>query len=129
MGAEFSSMHNANGSSLSTRTSKVLVFHSSAKWKAHFEASKQSPKLIVIDFTASWCRPCRFMEPAIEELAAKYTDVEFIKIDVDELMDVAQEFGVQAMPTFMLIKKGKGVDKVVGAKKEELQNKIEKHRV
>lgn len=44
------------------------------------------------------------------------------------LQDVAQEFGVQAMPTFILIKRGKEVDKVVGAKKEDLQKKIEKHR-
>ena len=104
------------------------------------------------------------MEPAIKEFAAKYTDVEFIKIDVDELMvwfhfpfstifflavklnninkyvlvykmngkkkqDVAQEFGVQAMSAFLLIKKGQEVDKVVGAKKEDLQKKIEKHRM
>ena len=41
---------------------------------------------MVIDFTASWCVPCRYMEPAINEFAAKYADVEFIKIDVDELM-------------------------------------------
>lgn len=40
---------------------------------------------MIIDFTATWCGPCRFMEPAITEIAAKYTDVEFIKIDVDEL--------------------------------------------
>lgn len=43
--------------------------------------------------------------------------------------DVAEEFGVEAMPTFILIKKGKEVDKIVGARKEELQKKIEKHRV
>ncbi|KAK4481852.1 hypothetical protein RD792_012828 [Penstemon davidsonii] len=83
---------------------------------------------MVIDFTASWCGPCQFIQPAFNEFAEKYTEVEFIKIDVDELMDVAQEFGVQAMPTFVLIKKGKEVDKVVGAKKEELMKKIEKHR-
>ncbi|CAL5399484.1 unnamed protein product [Camellia sinensis] len=83
---------------------------------------------MVIYFTASWCVPCRFMEPAIDEFAAKYTEVEFIKIDVDELMDVSQEYGVQAMPTFILIKKGRVVDKVTGVRKEELQNKIEKNR-
>lgn len=41
---------------------------------------------MVIDFTATWCVPCRSMEPVINEFAAKYTDVEFMKIDVDELM-------------------------------------------
>ncbi|KAL2546806.1 Thioredoxin H2 [Forsythia ovata] len=112
----------------STKKGQVIAFHSSSKWKIHFQASKQTSNLIVIDFTASWCGPCRYMEPAINEFADKYMNVEFIKIDVDELHDVAQEYGVQAMPTFILIKKGKEVDKLVGAKKEELQKKIEQHR-
>ncbi|XP_058194074.1 thioredoxin H4-like [Rhododendron vialii] len=110
------------------KTSQVLEFHSSNKWKAHFEASKANAKLMVIDFTATWCVPCRSMEPVINEFAAKYTDAEFMKIDVDELMGVAQEFGVQTMPTFVLIKKGRVIDKVTGVRKEELQKKIEKHR-
>nr|KYP65971.1 Thioredoxin H-type [Cajanus cajan] len=82
---------------------------------------------MVIDFTATWCGPCKYMNPVIQEFAAQYTNVEFIKIDVDELMGVAKEFRVQAMPTCILMKKGKVVDKVVGAKKEELQKLIEKH--
>ncbi|KAH7856939.1 hypothetical protein Vadar_007154 [Vaccinium darrowii] len=131
-GTEISTIQQVNGqSSVKTvprRTPQVLEFHSSAKWKSYFEASKANTKLIVIDFTASWCVPCRFMEPVINEFAAKYTDVEFTKIDVDELMDVAQEFGVQAMPTLVLIKKGRVIDKVTGVRKEELQKKIEKHR-
>ncbi|XP_059655929.1 thioredoxin H2-like [Cornus florida] len=128
MGYEFFPMNQSNGLS-STSPSLVLELHSSAKWRAHLQASKESTKLIVIDFTASWCRPCGFIEPAINEFAAKYTDVKFIKIDVDELMDVAQEFEVQTLPTFVLIKEGVAVDKIVGVKKEELQNKIEKHMV
>ncbi|KAG4388795.1 hypothetical protein JHK82_026041 [Glycine max] len=60
-------------------------------------------------------------------MAAMFTDAEFIKIDVDELSDVAKEFKVEAMPTFVLWKKGKEVDRVVGAEKDELKNKIEKH--
>ncbi|XP_042052931.1 thioredoxin H-type-like [Salvia splendens] len=107
---------------------QVIAFHSSAKWKLHFEAAKQTSKLIVVDFTATWCGPCKQILPAINEFAEKYTEVDFIKIDVDELDDVAEEYGVQAMPTFILIKKGKQVDKVVGTKKDDLQNKIEKHR-
>ncbi|GAB4839921.1 hypothetical protein Ancab_020631 [Ancistrocladus abbreviatus] len=108
--------------------SRAIAFHSLAQWRAYFEASKQSNKLIVIDFTAAWCGPCRSMEPTIDEFAAKYTDVDFVKIDVDELMGVARQFAVQAMPTFLFIKMGKEVDKVTGAKKQELQQKIEKHR-
>ncbi|XP_051144589.1 thioredoxin H2-like [Andrographis paniculata] len=109
-------------------TGRVTAFHSSLKWKAYFEASKQTSKLIVINFTASWCGPCKYMYPALDEFAEVYKDVDFIKIDVDEFEDVAQEFQVQALPSFVLIKKGKKVNHVVGAKKEELRKKIENHR-
>ncbi|XP_057777085.1 thioredoxin H2-like [Salvia miltiorrhiza] len=137
MGANVSTAYDAQGSprqrSLApsqppAKKGQLIAFHSSAKWKLHFEAAKQTSKLIVVDFTASWCGPCKQILPAINEFAEKYADVDFIKIDVDELDDVAEEYGVQAMPTFILIKKGKQVDKIVGAKKDDLQNKIEKHR-
>uniref|UniRef100_A0A2N9IBX7 Thioredoxin domain-containing protein n=1 Tax=Fagus sylvatica TaxID=28930 RepID=A0A2N9IBX7_FAGSY len=112
----------------SSEGSRVLSFHSSARWQLHFNNSKDSSQLMVIDFAASWCGPCKFMEPAVQAMASKFTEVEFAKIDVDELADVAQEFQVQAMPTFVLVKKGKEVDRVVGAEKDELEKKIEKHR-
>ncbi|KAL2904306.1 Thioredoxin H2 [Bienertia sinuspersici] len=111
-----------------TSTMDVIAFHSSTKWREYFEASKQSNKLVVIYFTATWCGPCRYMEPTIKELAAKYSDVDVAKLDVDELFNVSREFGIQAMPTFLLTKKGKEIDKVIGAKKEDLQKKVEKHR-
>ncbi|KAK7362143.1 hypothetical protein VNO77_04246 [Canavalia gladiata] len=131
MGAKFSNLDYVEKSPKSKpkpTSSHILTFHYMAKWKAHFEAVKETNKLMVIDFTATWCGPCKYMDPIIQEFAAKYTDVEFIKLDVDELMGVTQEFQVQAMPTFILMRKGKIVDKVVGAKKEELQKLIEKHR-
>lgn len=127
MGANNSSANNAVTSTLPRKT-RVIHFHSSATWKLHFDALKQTNKLIVIDFTASWCGPCRHLQPIINDFAATYTDVEFIKIDVDELAEVAQEYGVQAMPTFVLIKQGEIVEKLVGADKDGLQNKIEINR-
>ncbi|XP_062160317.1 thioredoxin H3-like [Alnus glutinosa] len=132
MGSNFSDMEHPR-KVLETRNEsetshRVLAFHSKDQWKSHFEASKQTDKLLVIDFTATWCGPCRFIEPAFKEFSAKYRDVEFVKIDVDELDSVAREFAVEAMPTFIFIKKGEVVDKLVGATKEGLQKKIEKHR-
>ncbi|KAI5558763.1 hypothetical protein POPTR_017G076700v4 [Populus trichocarpa] len=118
----------AGEDSASDGQSGVTAFHSSARWQLHFNSIKNTNQLMVIDFAASWCGPCKHMEPAVHAMAAKFTDVQFAKIDVDELPDVAQEFGVQAMPTFVLVKKGNEVDRVVGAQKEELQRKIEKHR-
>ncbi|EPS72137.1 thioredoxin, partial [Genlisea aurea] len=112
-----------------SKKGKVIEFHSPSKWKIYFEASKQmSSKLIVVYFTASWCGPCHLMQPVVTDFADKYDNVEFIKIDVDEMEKVAEEFSVRIMPTFVLIKGSKQVDKVVGAKAEELQKKIEKHR-
>ncbi|KAE9599092.1 hypothetical protein Lal_00044021 [Lupinus albus] len=128
MGSFFSSLVNDNASTPLPENSLVKSFHSSARWQLHFNELKDSSRLVVIDFSASWCGPCRFIEPAIHAMADKFTDVEFIKIDVDELSDVAREFQVQAMPTFVLVKKGKETDRVVGAKKDELERKIEKHR-
>ncbi|XP_048328784.1 thioredoxin H2 [Ziziphus jujuba] len=112
----------------SSEPSQVRSFHSSERWQLHFNEVKESNKLVVIDFSATWCGPCKLMEPIFNALSSKFTDVDFVKIDVDELSKVAQEFGVQAMPTFVLVKKGKEVDRLIGAKKEELEKKIEKHR-
>nr|KYP65970.1 Thioredoxin H-type 2 [Cajanus cajan] len=83
---------------------------------------------MVLDFTATWCGPCKLMDPVIQEFAAKFTDVEFIKIDVEELMEVSQPLQVHQLPTFILVKKGKVTDRVVGVRKEELKRSIEKHR-
>ncbi|CAK8536853.1 unnamed protein product [Lathyrus sativus] len=111
----------------SSEPSHVQTFHSTAKWNAHFDAIKQTDKLMVIDFTAKWCGPCKLMNPTMKDFAAKYTDVEFIKLDVDELMGVSQKFQVYSLPTFLLVKKGNVIDKVVGVRKEELQRMIQKH--
>ncbi|KAF8013009.1 hypothetical protein BT93_I1004 [Corymbia citriodora subsp. variegata] len=117
----------ADASSESSEPSRVQAFHSTPRWQLHFNTVKDTSKLMVIDFAAAWCGPCRMMEPAVNAMASKFADVEFAKIDVDELSDVAQEFGVQAMPTFVLVKKGTEVDRIVGAKKDELERKIQKH--
>ncbi|XP_028806431.1 thioredoxin H2 isoform X1 [Neltuma alba] len=129
MGSFFSRLAGEGGDDApAPENSRVMQFHSSARWQLHFNEVKDSNQLIVIDFSASWCGPCKFIEPAIHAMADKFTDVEFVKIDVDELSDVTREFQVQAMPTFVLWKKGKEMDRVVGAKKDELEKKVEKLR-
>ncbi|KAL0014135.1 hypothetical protein SO802_001204 [Lithocarpus litseifolius] len=75
----------AAATSSETSASRILSFHSPARWQLHFNNSKDSSQLMVIDFAASWCGPCKFMEPAIHAMASKFTEVEFAKIDVDEL--------------------------------------------
>ncbi|KAF1886830.1 hypothetical protein Lal_00046068 [Lupinus albus] len=106
---------------------QVIGVHTVEAWKEHIEKGIETKKLIVVDFTASWCGPCRFIAPILAEIAKKTPEVTFLKVDVDELKTVAEEWGVEAMPTFLFLKEGKVVDKVVGAKKEELQLTIAKH--
>ncbi|KAG7548589.1 Thioredoxin-like superfamily [Arabidopsis suecica] len=108
--------------------SRVLKFSSSARWQLHFNEIKESNKLLVVDFSASWCGPCRMIEPAIHAMADKFNDVDFVKLDVDELPDVAKEFNVTAMPTFVLVKRGKEIERIIGAKKDELERKVSKLR-
>lgn len=81
-------------------------------------------KLIVIDFTASWCGPCKMIAPAYEELSGEYTDSVFCKVDVDEVPDIAQRYEVMAMPTFLFLKNGEVVDRFSGASIEKLRDTI-----
>ncbi|EER90722.1 thioredoxin H2-2 [Sorghum bicolor] len=103
----------------------VVAAHSKTTYDEQWAAHKNGGKLMVIDFSASWCGPCRFIEPAFKELASRFTDAIFVKIDVDELAEVARTWKVEAMPTFVLVKDGKEVSRVIGAKKDELERKIQ----
>ncbi|XP_057709983.1 thioredoxin b [Corythoichthys intestinalis] len=84
-------------------------------------------KLVVVDFTATWCGPCRMISPKFEEFSHTYTNVVFIKVDVDECDDVAQKHGISAMPTFLFFKNGKKVDDFTGANADKLLERIQKY--
>jgi thioredoxin 1 len=71
---------------------------------------------VVVDFTATWCAPCRFIAPILDTLAAEYQgQMKFTKVDVDVNQDTAQQYGIRAMPTLLVFKGGKVVKQLVGA--------------
>ncbi|XP_072957712.1 thioredoxin H1-like [Typha angustifolia] len=105
----------------------VIACHTVEEWNRQLEQANESKKLVVVDFTASWCGPCRMIAPFFADLAKKFAGVMFLKVDVDELKSVAKDWAVEAMPTFIFLKEGSIVDKIVGAIKDDLQKKIELH--
>ena len=105
----------------------VIGCHTLDQWKEQLQQANTSKKLVVVDFTASWCGPCRMMAPLFAEQAKKFTQVIFLKVDVDELKTVAQDWAIEAMPTFIFLKEGSEVNRVVGARKDELLQKIRLH--
>ncbi|GJM89015.1 hypothetical protein PR202_ga05610 [Eleusine coracana subsp. coracana] len=107
----------------------VIPIHSLDEWSMQIDEanSTDTKKLVVIDFTASWCGPCRIMAPIFEGLAKKNPNVVFLKVDVDEMKAIAEQFAVEAMPTFLFMKDGEVKDRVVGAMKEELEKKLQLH--
>ncbi|KAL5167305.1 Thioredoxin H2 [Glycine soja] len=102
----------------------VKAFDSAESWQSYWKEIKDSPKPVVIFFTASWCGPCKFITPLFHEMAAKYPNADYVNIDVEELSGVAEEYGVRAMPTFVAWKEGKEVERLVGANKVQLEEKI-----
>lgn len=86
-------------------------------------------KLVVIDFWAEWCGPCKMIGPIIDELSEEYKDRAVIgKVNVDDNDDVTSKYGIRNIPTVIFIKNGEQVDKVVGAaSKARFAETIEKH--
>ncbi len=82
---------------------------------------------VFIDFYADWCGPCKLTAPIIDKLAGEMKNIKFVKINVDENSDLAQQYSVFSIPTFMVFKKGKIVSQFVGAMgKEGFQSEINK---
>jgi thioredoxin len=75
------------------------------------------PGVTLIDFTAKWCGPCRVMEPALASIGKEYAGrVRIVAVDVDEQQQLAQQFNVRSMPTFVLMRDGKEVGRAVGSR-------------
>lgn len=94
---------------------------------ANFAEIINTDKLVMVDFWATWCGPCRALAPIVEELAAEYEGKAVIgKCNVDECQDLPMQFGIRSIPTLLFFKNGQLVDKLVGAMpKTQLAKKID----
>ena len=90
-------------------------------WAALLERAGAEDAAVVVDFTATWCGPCQKIAPRFAEMAAAQRRALFVKVDVDELEDVAEECGVSAIPTFLVYAAGELAGRVEGADLEKLQ--------
>ncbi|MCD6257942.1 thioredoxin [Candidatus Aerophobetes bacterium] len=86
----------------------------------------ESDKPVLIDFWAEWCVPCKKIEPIIEELSEEFKNhVKFLRLNVDENPSIAYEYEIRGIPTLVLFKDGKPVDRIVGlTSRKELSEKI-----
>lgn len=74
----------------------------------------KSDKTVLIDFYADWCAPCKMLSPIIEQVAEENNDIKVVKINVDELQDIAIKYEVMSIPTLVVIKNGQEVNRSVG---------------
>jgi thioredoxin 1 len=91
------------------------------------EALAASPGLLMVDFWAEWCGPCRAVAPALEELAREWAGrVTLAKVNVDENPGLAARYGIRSIPTILFVKQGKVADQVIGAvPKTRLREKLD----
>jgi len=80
----------------------------------NFDEIINSEELTIIDFSASWCMPCRMLAPIVEQVADKMPDVNFYNIDIDDNEDIAKRYRIFSVPTLMAFREGKVIDSLVG---------------
>lgn len=79
----------------------------------------QSQKPVLIDFYADWCVPCQYLSPIVEEVATEHPEIKFVKMNVDEVRNIANQYGVMYIPTLVLIQDGEQVGSSIGLVEKE----------
>ncbi len=97
--------------------------------KSNFEQEVMGEKgLVLVDFYAEWCMPCRMLSPILEQLSEEMDDVKIVKVDTDANQELASSFGVMSIPTIVFVKDGKVLDTMVGMRpKEDLEQIIKSY--
>ncbi|XP_017105762.1 thioredoxin-2 [Drosophila bipectinata] len=102
-----------------------MVYQVKDKADLDSQLTKAGSKLVVLDFFATWCGPCKMISPKLGELSTQYADnIVVIKVDVDECEDIAMEYNVSSMPTFVFIKNGVKVEEFAGANATRVEDVI-----
>ncbi|MDC0199525.1 thioredoxin [Candidatus Nitrosopelagicus sp.] len=81
----------------------------------NFNQEMTNNNLLLVDFWAEWCGPCKSMHPIFTRMAKKYKHVRFARINVDNSQDIAMKYGVQSIPTFIMFKNGEIANTMIGA--------------
>lgn len=116
-----------NNTTTSRSVSKPSKLVHSVESMEDWRAVKEEHSVVVVKFTATWCRPCQDVAPVFANLSEEYEHARFVQIDVDELDQVASEHNVAVMPTFVVVKKGKELSSMRGSNPQKLASFIEEH--
>eukprot|EP00249_Psilotum_nudum_P005132 c18609_g1_i2 orf=34-630(+) len=106
--------------------SRVIAMKTDSEFDTAMSLAQENNGLAVAYFTASWCGPCKTVAPVVSELSNHYTDVTFLKVDVDlpELRQTLKESDVSSVPTFKFYRNGKAVSQIIGANVSQLKDTI-----
>lgn len=97
---------------------------------AQFKSSVEENKgIVVVDFFATWCGPCKMLAPVFEQAGEEMkNDATFLKVDIDQSLEIAQKFRISTVPTMIIFKDGKPVESLVGfMPKESIVQKVKSH--
>jgi thioredoxin 1 len=107
---------------------KVVDCTSRDVFQEQMKRAAAEKKLVVVDFYALWCGPCRYAAPSFGKMSIDFDNVVFLKVDVDHNREVSMENKVNAMPTFILFKDGSMIDRITGWNENKLRTLIERYR-